>query len=175
MDPATAGLIGAAIGGGVALLKSAVDGWNTRRLEAAKAEWTQEHAVETELRAHVASVAKDLLACQHSMEWICSLTDGGAELTPQNVAGYHAEIHEGFPNLLGGLATVSSLNDRVYRELSELADKIFAIDSAIAAALQGYDQSPARASAEVAKQRKAATDLYKALPQSIGEIMKGVA
>ena len=73
MDPAVAGLVGAAIGGGVSILKSFVDGSSQRRLEKAKADWGRENAVATELRTHVSTVARELLAAQHSMEWLCSL------------------------------------------------------------------------------------------------------
>ena len=174
MDAATAGLIGAAIGGGVAIIKSFVDGWSQRRLERAKAEWARSNVVETELRAHVAAVARELLAAQHSMEWLCSLTDGGAVLSQAAVERYHAEIHATFPKLLGALATVSSVEDRVYRELSSLSDKVFELDGVIANALRAFDGSPPKASAEVAKQRSGATELYRELPRSVATIMKSV-
>jgi len=172
MDSGTAGLIGAAIGGGVAIINSLVTGWNQRRLEKAKVQWAREHAVETELRAHVATVARELLAAQHSMEWLCSLTDGQATLSPSDVERYHAEIHATFPKLLGALATVSSVSDRSYRDLAGLADQVFAVDGAIADALRGFRASPPTASAQVAKQRAAATKLYRDLPISVARIMK---
>jgi len=174
MDAATAGLVGAALGGGVAIIKSFVDSWSQRRLEKAKAEWARSGAVATELRAHVAAVARELLAAQHSMEWLCSLTDGGTVLSPAAVERYHAEIHATVPKLLGALATVSSVEDRVYRELARLSDDVFAQDKLIADALRTFDRSPSSASAEVAKQRSGATELYRELPVSIATIMKSV-
>jgi hypothetical protein len=172
MDAATAGLIGTAIGGGVTILTSLVNSHSLRRLEAAKAEWAQASLVDTELRSHVASVARELLAAQHSMEWLCSLTDGGAVLAPTAVDTYHAEIHATFPKLLGALATVSSLHDRASQDLLGLGDKVFAIDNTIAGALRGFPASPSTASLEVSKQRASATALYKSLPVSIARIMK---
>jgi hypothetical protein len=172
MDAAAAALIGAAIGGGVAILKSFIDGWSQRKLEKAKAAWSRDNTVGTELRGHVATVARELLAAQHSLEWVCSLTDQGRQLSASAVEGYHAEIHATFPKLLGALAAVSSLDDRAYRDLSELAEKVFAIDGAIADALRDFSGSPAIASGEVAKQRADATSLYRELPISIARIMK---
>jgi hypothetical protein len=61
MDAAEAGLIGAAIGGGVAILKSWIDGRSQVKLEKAKAEWIKDNAVAAELRTHVATVARELL------------------------------------------------------------------------------------------------------------------
>lgn len=174
MDSATAALVGAAIGGGVAIIKSFVDSWSQRRLEKAKAEWVRSNAVETELRAHVATVARELLAAQHSMEWLCARTDGGADLSEAAVTRYQDEIHEGFPKLLGALATVSSVDDRVYRELSGLSDRVFELDGLIANALRSFEGSASGASAEIAKQRSRATELYRELPGSIATIMKSV-
>lgn len=175
MDAATAGLIGAVLGGGVALVTSLIDGWNSRKLEAAKAQWGQEHAVGAELRGHVGAVARHLLSCQHSMEWLCALTDDGGVLTQKSVETYHREIHATFPKLLGGLATVSSLDSRLYAELERLAEEVFRIDGKIADALKKFDRAPAEASREVSTQRIDATELYRKLPREIGEIMKGVA
>ena len=172
MDAATAGLIGAALGAGATMLKTLVDGYSTRRLEAAKAQWARASVIDTELRTHVASVAKELLSAQHSMEWLCSLTDSGSTLTTTAVDTYHTEVHATFPKLLGALATVSSLNERTYRDLQVLADKVFAIDSTIADALRGHATSPAATSAHVAQQRVAATELYQSLPLSIARIMR---
>jgi hypothetical protein len=172
MDAAMAGLIGAAIGGGVAIVNSFATSWSQRRLEKAKAEWAHENAVRTELRAHVAAVARELLAAQHSMEWLCSLTDDGNTLSRSDVARYHDEIHATFPKLLGALATVSSVSDRTYKELAGLADQVFTVDGAIAGALRGFPASPVTASAKVATQRADATQLYRQLPISVARIMK---
>jgi hypothetical protein len=172
MDAAIAGLLGAVIGGGVALLKSFIDGRTAHRLELDKARLAHRGAVETELRGHVAAVARDLLACQHSMEWICSSTDGKSVLSGDKVSNYHAEIHESFPRLLGALAAVASLNDVAYKALLELANKVFKVDQQIAKALRDYENSPQMASANVSAHRNAATELYEELPRKIAEIMK---
>jgi hypothetical protein len=156
MDAAEAGLIGAAIGGGVAILKSAIDGWSQRKLEKAKAEWSRDNTVGAELRAHVATVARELFDVQHSIEWLCSKTDGNSELTKEDVERYDTEIHASFPKLLGALATVSSLNERAYNDLSVLAKHLFEIDGKIAGALRGFSTSTSKmdASVSVAKERK---------------------
>src|SRR5262245_997229 len=172
MDSGTAGLIGAALGGGVAILNTFVTSRGQRRLEKAKAEWAHENAVRTELRGHVATVARELLAAQHSMEWLCSLTDEGHTLSASDVARYHDEIHTTFPRLLGALATVSAVSDRTYKKLAGLADQIFEIDGAIARALRGFPASASTASAQVAEQRNAAAGLYRELPVSVASIMK---
>jgi hypothetical protein len=106
------------------------------------------------------------------MEWLCALTDGDAVLSTPAVETYHAEIHATFPKLLGAMATVSSLNERVFQDLLVLADQIFVIDSEIAAALRGFPLSAPAASAKVARQRAAATTMYKTLPISISRIMR---
>jgi hypothetical protein len=111
---AEAGLYGVAIGSGFTILKSWIDGRSQARLEKAKAEWSRDNAVATELRTHVATVARELFAAQHSIEWLCSKTDGNSELTKEDVERYDTEIHATFPKLLGALATVSSLNERAY-------------------------------------------------------------
>jgi hypothetical protein len=172
MEAATAGLVGAALGAGVTILKSLVDSYSLRKLESAKAQWTRAAAIDSELRTHVASVARELLSAQHSMEWLCALTDGDAVLSTPAVETYHAEIHATFPKLLGAMATVSSLNERVFQDLLVLADQIFVIDSEIAAALRGFPLSAPAASAKVARQRAAATTMYKTLPISISRIMR---
>jgi hypothetical protein len=174
MDAATAGLVGAAIGGGVALLKSVVDGWSQHRLEKAKADWARANVVGTELRAHVANAARELLAAQHSMEWLTSHTDPGSVLTSAVVENYHTEIHSIFPKLLGALATVSSIDETAYRELAALADRVFELDSAIAGALRKFAMSPTLASSEIAELRIEATELYRELPSTIAKIMKGL-
>ena len=172
MDPTTAGLVGAAIGGGITLVKSAVDGWNQQKLERAKADWTRENAVASELRSHIAAVARELLSLQHSMEWLCSATDSGGELTPEVMNNYHVEIHSAIPKLLGGLATVASLDESTYESLSELADEVFKLDSNLAAALRGFLDSPPHASQTVAGLRNPITELYKQLPKRIAGVMK---
>jgi hypothetical protein len=156
MDAAIAGLLGAVIGGGVALLKSFIDGRTAHRLELDKARLAHRGAVETELR----------------MEWICSSTDGKSVLSGDKVSNYHAEIHESFPRLLGALAAVASLNDVAYKALLELANKVFKVDQQIAKALRDYENSPQMASANVSAHRNAATELYEELPRKIAEIMK---
>jgi hypothetical protein len=172
MDAATAGLVGAALGGGVTILKSFVDSLSQRRLEMAKAQWGREGLLDTELRTHVASVARELLSAQHSMEWLCALTDGDTVLSQAAVDTYHLEIHATYPKLLGAIATVSSLNERAYQDLVVIADKVFAIDNTITEALRGFQSSPTSASSTVSKQRAAATALYRSLPVSIARVMK---
>jgi hypothetical protein len=118
LDTAVAGLLGAAIGGGVAILKSFIDGRSQRNLEQAKAKWSREGTVATELRTHVATVARELLSAQHSMEWLCWQTQQGSkQLDEKAVTDYHGEIHATFPKLLGALAAVSSLNARAYNDV----------------------------------------------------------
>lgn len=172
MDPAVAGLLGAAIGGGLTLLKSVVDGWSNRKLERAKADWVRENAVATELRSHIATVARELLSIQHSMEWLCSATDFGGELTPAVMENYHLEIHGAIPRLLGALAAVASIDESTYQNLSELADNVFGLDSKLAAALRGYLESPSLTSQAVAGLRAPIAELYKQLPQRIAAVMK---
>jgi hypothetical protein len=173
LDAAVAGLLGAAIGGGVAILKSFIDGRSQRNLEEAKAKWSREGTVATELRLHVATVARELLSAQHSMEWLCWQTQQGSKLLDEKaVTDYHGEIHATFPKLLGALAAVSSLNDRAYNELSVLADKVFAIEGKIAAALVGFKISAQAATSGVAEQHASATSLYRELPMSLARVMK---
>jgi hypothetical protein len=173
LDAAVAGLLGAAIGGGVAILKSFIDGRSQRNLEQAKAQWSREGTVATELRTHVATVARELLSAQHSMEWLCWQTQRGSkQLDEKAVTDYHGEIHATFPKLLGALAAVSSLNARAYKELSVLADKVFAIEGKIAAALVDFKTSPHAATTGVAEQHVSATSLYRELPISLARVMK---
>jgi hypothetical protein len=171
LDNAIAALIGAAIGGAITFLSTFVDRWSQRSLERKKVEWTREHMVDAEFREHVTAVARELLSAQHSIEWLCSKTGHGQPLHSKAVDDYHAEIHSAFPKLLGALAAVSTIDGRAYKELFGLAEKIFAIDSAIASSLQSFDTSPEAASAGVAKQRHAAAALYKSLPISINKII----
>jgi hypothetical protein len=174
MDAAEAGLIGAAIGGGVAILKSWIDGRSQVKLEKAKAEWSKENAVAAELRTHVATVARELFAVQHSIEWLCSKTDENSELSVEDVDRYDTEIHTTFPKLLGALATVSSLNEQAYNDLSVLAFSLFKIDGKIARALRGFSTAVSKmgASAMVANERGEVTRLWRELPVSISRIMK---
>lgn len=178
MDAGIAGLIGAlagaVIGGGVAITKSYIDSKSLQTLEAAKVEWARENQIATELREHVGSVSRSLLTCQHSLEWICSLTDDNSQLTAEQVANYHSEIHKEFPILLGELTVVSSLSDDAYKDLSVLSDQIFAIDGKIVTALHVFDTSPMDASRLVAEQKQDAIALYRELPRAIGQIMKSI-
>jgi hypothetical protein len=172
MDPAIAGLLGAFIGGGLALLKPLVDGWSNRKLEREKAAWVRDNTVATEFRSHIAAVAREVLSIQHSMEWLCSATDAGGELTPAVMANYHVEIHSATPKLLGALATVASIDESTYENLSKLADDVFDLDSKLAAALRGYLDSPSLTSQAVASLRAPITKLYKQLPKRIAAVMK---
>jgi hypothetical protein len=175
LDAAVAGLIGAAIGGGVAILKSFIDGRSQRNLEEAKAKWSRESTVATELRTHVATVARELLSFQHSMEWLCWQTQHGSkQLDEKAVTDYHAEIHATCPKLLGALAAVSSLDARAYDELSVLADKVFAIEGKIADGLVDFKASAHAASSAVAEQHARATSLYHELPMSLAGVMKNL-
>lgn len=96
MDAATAGLVGAATGGGVAVVVSFAEGRNQRRLEKAKAGWAESAAKNAEFRNHVAEVARELLSAQHSIEWFCALTDHGSQLA------IHQRLHH------GGTITISN-------------------------------------------------------------------
>lgn len=134
---------------------------------------SKESTVATELRTHVATVARELLAAQHSMEWICWQTQHGSKLLDEKaVTDYHGEIHATFPRLLGALAAVSSLDDRAYSDLSVLADKVFGIDGKIADALADFKTSPQVASNAVAEHHARATDLYRDLPVSLARVMR---
>jgi hypothetical protein len=179
MDAAVAGLIGSidgTIAGGVlGILTSLIQSRSQRALEQAKVEWERKSAVDTELRAHVATVARELLSAQHSMEWICwQVHDGSKILDNKAVDEYHKEIHVTFPKLLGSLAEVSSLDDRAYKELLALADKIFKIDIKIAEALREFKTSSQQASEAVSWQHKEAVSLYRQLPDDISKIMKDI-
>ena len=194
MDAATAGLLGALLGGGLTVVKTAVDVWSQRKLERAKAvwgrdlerakadwgrllerakaDWGRENAVASELRSHIAEVARQLLSIQHSMEWLSSATDSGGELTPGVMTNYHVEIHGAIPKLLGALASVASLDEPAYKRLSILADAVFALDSRLAEVLRGYLNSPFDTSQAVANLRSPITKLYKQLPEQIAAVMK---
>ena len=73
MDATVAGLIGTAIGGGVAILTAFIQGWNQRKLEKEKEDWPRETTIGTELRTHLATVARELLAAQAGSLPICHL------------------------------------------------------------------------------------------------------
>ena len=170
MDATSAGLVGAIIGAIAVLANSVFNGRSQRQLEKIKADWSARSNVDNEFRAHVAMVARELMSAQHSMEWLCAHTDGGAQLDRKSVSTYHAEVHASFPRLLGALASVSTLDANAHRELFALAEKVFAVDAALAAALAGFRTSPTTASELVAAQRATATRLYRELPISIGRI-----
>ena len=172
MDPAIAGLVGVVIGGGLTLLKSLVDARSQKQLERAKAEWTRENAVATELRSHISAVCKDILSFQHSMEWLCSATDGDGELTPAVIENYHAEIHTAIPKLLGALATVASIDEAAYAQCSAMAEEVFELDTKIASILRGYLSSSSATSKSIARLRAPVTILYKQLPPRIAQVLR---
>jgi hypothetical protein len=173
MDQAIAGLIGAAIGGSVGILTSLITSFTQRGLERQKAQLATQAALNQELRMRVSEVARSMLAAQHSMEWLCWHTHHATKLLESEVvSSYHAEIHAHFPELLGSLAAVAALDQRIYTALALLADMIFALDSKIASALAEFKTSPQKASEAVAQHYAEAVALYRSLPVDLAKIMR---
>jgi hypothetical protein len=85
---------------------------------------------------------------------------------------YQKEIHAIFPKLLGDLAVVASLNRSTYEELVYLANKLYAIDGKIAAALVHYRKLPQESIKILVECHPETLLLYESLPIELARIMR---
>ena len=177
MDQAAAGLIGVAIGGIIsavtAITTSQLTTRNQLRVEREKAGIGRHEALLTELRSHIAEVAREMLSVQHSMEWVCWHAKQAPDLINDRlVTQYHKEIHTVIPQLLGSLAVVASINQKVYEELSALADKLYKVEGKIAKALADYKKSPEETLKTLEDCHPMTIQLYQSLPPDLAAIMR---
>jgi len=177
MDQATAGLIGVAIGGIIsavtALTTSQLTTRNQLRLEREKAGIGRHETLLAELRSHIAEVAREMLSVQHSMEWVCWHAKQAPNLIDTKlVTQYHKEIHTVIPQLLGSLAVVASIDQRVFEDLSVLADELYKIEGEVGRALANYRKSPHEALKTLEGCHPMVSELYQSLPPALAAIMR---
>jgi hypothetical protein len=102
----------------------------TRRAEAAAHE-----AFVQELRSRTADVFGQLLAMQHSMEWLT----WHAYYDPASISRlrerYEREVHEIYPPLLGAMCVAAALNLNLYDDLRTLVDEVYKLEGSVAVSL----------------------------------------
>jgi hypothetical protein len=176
MDSATAGLVGALIGAGIGFLGGQLTNLFQIRLEKQKWLRSQQDTTSKAIREQIAQVSYQMLAAQHSMEWLTWRANHSPNsLDEKMIRDYEQEIHQSFPALLGALTMIAALDVTIYRQLAEIAESLYAVDAQIAEALLCFGKEPVETSTRVGECLAQATALYQTLPMQIADVLKSVS
>jgi hypothetical protein len=87
---------------------------------------------------------------------------------------YSEAVHASYPELLGSMAVIASLDLDLYRKLKPLADKIYELDGHVALAARGLSNPAANehSVAELATLADEARTLYEVLLEQLASSMR---
>jgi LPS O-antigen subunit length determinant protein (WzzB/FepE family) len=144
-------------------------------VEVRRGEASAQEAFVQELRSRTADVFGQLLAMQHSMEWLT----WHAQHDPASISRLHEqyeqEVHRTYPQLLGAMSVTAALDLTLYLELRLLVNKVYELEgkvaiSLITAARPGPEQNDALR--DLAALNPAVIDLFEELPIKLAEAMR---
>jgi hypothetical protein len=175
MSEAETALIAAGIAAVTTFVGAVITAVVAIRNERQRSQATKQEAFVQELRSRTADVFGQLLAMQHSMEWLT----WHAQRDPASVSRLHEqyeeEVHRTYPQLLGAMAVTAALDLTLYSELRMLVNRVYELEgevaiSLIAAVRRGPDQNDALRA--LAGLNPAVTRLYEELPIELAEAMQ---
>ena len=176
MSTVLSAMVGALIGATAVIVNSLLLNRHQLNLEKEKTRPASMTTLTTELRAAVAQVGLEMMSIQHSMEWVCWLAQMDQDMTDREIGSkYNQEVHERIPKMLGQMAVVASLDQRMYEQLNRLAQQLWDIDGHIARAFVRYKDSPIELSRELKSRYRRSVELYELLPKELAEIMRSGA
>lgn len=143
MTTAEAALIAAVIAGSVALTGHLLTNIVAIRNERLRQQQAAREARAAEIRSRTGDAFKQLLAIQHSIEWVTwhAKHDPESIRNPELVAAYDEEVHEAYPAFLGAFAAATSLSPTVHDDLKRLLDRVYYLDHEVALGLRAAQQS----------------------------------
>jgi hypothetical protein len=178
MSKAETALTVAAIAAVAAFVGTVITAFVAIHNERQRAEATERAASVQELRSRTADVFGNLLAMQHSMEWLT----WHAKQDPDSIASlknnYETEVHRTYPELLGAMAITAALNLTLYSDLRVLVDQVYRLEGEVAVSLlKAVRPGPKQTDGllELTALNSAATRLYEELPVQLAEAMRKAA
>lgn len=177
MGQATAGLIGAALGATTVFLSSYLAFRYQLRLEEKKSKIARHDALLKELRNYIAEVQREMFSALHSMAWVAwhgwkEQALGLGLINDEVTSQYHKEVHMIVPRLLGDLAVLASMDERVHSRLAEQWHELQKTEDKIADALVRYKKSPEESLDALIECHSRIMGLYKSLPMALADSLK---
>ena len=180
MDAGLAAILGASIGAIAGLLGGLLNGWRQAKIEREKMQHERATTITTELRSAVADVTRALAAGIHAMEWLTWSAEKKSDLLTeeklaQKAEEYNLTMNKLFPEIVGSLVVVASIENEVYKKLSPLSEKLEKLDVAISKEFLSTDEPLPKRVDKLAEYHVQANDLAKALPKEVREILRDSA
>jgi hypothetical protein len=129
-------LLGALIGGGAAVIGTAITGTIAYRVERSRQAGAAQLASVTALREQIALAFTALFALQHALNWVIWFAKYAADdVNRKMVRAFDDEVHTAHPQILGALTLVASLNMTIYKEITPLVRQLYDVEHDVAVAL----------------------------------------
>jgi hypothetical protein len=163
---AFAALVAATIAGAVAIRNEK----DRRRAEREAAHWI-------EIRRRAADVFTAIFVMQHEIAWVAwhAVRDPEA-VDAEMVDSYHQQMHAGYPALLGSMAVVCALDEKLYDLLRPLESRIYELDVGVSLAMVGLrdDRTSASALKKLGEFDPVISETYTERPRQMAEALRAV-
>lgn len=107
-------------------------GFSALRNETQRRVWERADNERRALRAQAATVFEHAFVLQHEMEWLTWHAYHRPEAVDSELTqAYEEAVHKAYPNLLGAMAVLASLDLSVYNLLLPLIEQLFTLETDI--------------------------------------------
>lgn len=176
MDPAAAGLVGAAIGAFAGLIGSTLAAWQQNRAERERRRASQLDEFVKAQRQALLHLAELVAIGSQAMLWAAwaASTKSGPEVR-QEIDMYEARMRELLPKLLAAQAEASSISDDAYNRVNPLVDQLTVLDTRIGTAASKMDDDEHEARRHISETKDDALRLMSRTLDEIRTVLRSLA